>query len=349
MLTNRLLFRRFNSWIAANGFYLSRQAHSLQHPAVLSDAFIFSRTPRLMSHASTIVSTGNTLVAAWFSGSLESRPDVGIALSINNGEGWDTPRIVATGKQPDSTQYACWNPVLFQPKDGPLLLFYKVGKDPKRWWGMQQSSHDGGKTWNAPLRLPEGIFGPIKNKPIQLANGELLSPSSAEHNGWRTHVERSSDLCTTWRRSRPLNDGITLAAIQPSILQHGNGNLQLLYRTSHGWIAESWSDNHGEAWSQLRLTSLPNPNSGTDAVSLRDGRQLLVYNRSARRRSPLNIALSHDGRLWHDSLVIARGFGEYSYPAVIQTQDGLVHITYSWNLCRVRHVVIDPEKLPHSS
>ena len=95
----------------------------------------------------------------------------------------------------------------------------------------------------------------------------------------------------------------------------------------------------------MRLTSLKNPNSGTDAVTLADGRQLLVYNRSSSRRTPLNVALSHDGRTWRDCLVLARGFGEYSYPAVIQTGDGLVHITYSWNLSRIRHVVIDPRKL----
>ena len=80
-------------------------------------------------------------------------------------------------------------------------------------------------------------------------------------------------------------------------------------------------------------------------MSLADGRQLLVYNRSSRRRTPLVIALSHDGKSWRDRLVLARGFGEYSYPAVIQTDDGLVHITYSWNLSRIRHVVIDPDKL----
>ena len=142
-----------------------------------------------------------------------------------------------------------------------------------------------------------------------------------------------------------MNDGRTIAAIQPSILLHSNERMQLLCRTKQGRIAEIWSSDGGGAWREARLTSLPNPNSGTDAVSLADGRSLLVYNRSSSWRSPLNVALSEDGQSWQDVLTLASGLGEYSYPAVIQTADGLVHITYSWNLSHIRHTVIDPTKL----
>jgi len=235
--------------------------------------------------------------------------------------------------------------VLFQPASGPLLLFYKVGKNPRTWWGMCTESSDHGQTWKTPERLADGILGPIKNKPVQLANGELLSPSSTESEYWRVHVEHSTNLGDSWKRALPINHSGDLAAIQPSILTHAEGILQIMCRTRHKRIAESWSSDGGKTWSELQLTSLKNPNSGTDAVSLADGRQLLVYNRSSRRRTPLVVALSHDGRNWRDSLVLAHGFGEFSYPAVIQTDDGLVHITYSWNLSRIRHVVIDPEKL----
>jgi len=37
--------------------------------------------------------------------------------------------------------------------------------------------------------------------------------------------------------------------------------------------------------------------------------------------------------------------GEYSYPGVIQTSDGLVHIVYTWKRQRIKHVVVDPTKL----
>ena len=111
--------------------------------------------------------------------------------------------------------------MLFQPKTGPLLLFYKVGPSPDAWWGMLQTSDDDGKTWSAARRLPDGILGPIKNKPVQLASGDLLCPSSTEHDGWRVHFERTADLGRTWSRTEPVNDGKQIAAIQPSILFRG--------------------------------------------------------------------------------------------------------------------------------
>jgi predicted neuraminidase len=345
MITNRLIFRRVGSWIAAAGARRSRRTLAGREPAILSDEFIFTRTPVAMSHASSIAKCGESLVAAWFAGSLESRPDVGIWIARNDGHGWSTPVEVAHGGQEDGTRHACWNPVLFQPAAGPLLLFYKVGRNPRSWRGMCMASSDRGRSWTPPQRLPDGILGPIKNKPVQLAGGVVLSPSSVEDDGWRIHLERGSGLHGSWERGRPLNDGRTVAAIQPSILTHRDGRLQLLSRTRHGRIAETWSHDDGVTWSEIRLTALPNPNSGTDAVSLADGRHLLVYNRSRYRRSPLVIALSRDGKHWQDALVLARGAGEYSYPAVIQAPDGLVHVTYTWNLSRIRHVVIDPARL----
>jgi len=92
----------------------------------------------------------------------------------------------------------------------------------------------------------------------------------------------------------------------------------------------------------MRATLLQNPNSGIDAAMLRDGRALLVYNDTSRGRSPLNVAVSADGREWKNVVTLESQPGEYSYPAIIQTSDGLVHITYTWKRERVRHVVLNP-------
>ena len=346
MFTRRLVFRRFLSAVAA-GLYPLRPASPLTLArGMVSADFIFTRAPFAMAHASTIAQTDHGLLAAWFGGSLESRPDVAIWLSRRDGGGWSQPERIATGMQDDGTCYPCWNPVLFQPRRGPLMLFYKVGAAIKSWWGMVMTSADGGLTWSDPQRLPDGIFGPIKNKPVQLDDGTLLSPSSTEHDRWRVHVERSNDLGVNWESLAPVPNGSQVFAIQPSILLHADGRLQLLCRSKQRSIAESWSGDGGFTWSRLDLTGLPNPNSGTDAVTLADGRQLLVYNHSARNRSPLNVALSEDGERWRTVLTLEKpGLGEYSYPAVIQGADGLVHVTYSWLLCRIKHVVLDPEKL----
>ncbi len=231
------------------------------------------------------------------------------------------------------------------------MLFYKVGPSPSTWWGMLTTSSDDGKTWSAPRRLPEGILGPIKNKPVQLANGDILSPSSSEGaNGWRVHFERSADGGQTWTTSGPVNDGKTIGAIQPSILFHGKNKLQVIGRTRQGRLFDIWSKDGGQTWGKMTLTEMPNPNSGTDAVTLQDGRQLLVYNHNPNHkgRSPLNLAVSKDGKEWLAAMVIEDEPGApngFAYPAMIQTSDGLVHLTYTWRREKIKHVVVDPAKL----
>lgn len=321
-------------------------------PGVLLTEFLYQKAPFPQCHASTIAQSGSTLVAAWFGGTAEGKPDVGIWVSRNESDRWSEPAEVANGISPDAKRYPCWNPVLFQVDSGPLLLFYKVGPSPARWWGMLLRSVDGGRSWSRPEHLPNNILGPIKNKPVMLKDGRLLCGSSTEHQGWTDHMEWTPDLGRTWQRTGPLNAPEQFGAIQPTILVHPNQNLQILSRTRQGRISETWSDDGGHSWSPMRLTDLPNPNSGIDAVTLADGRQLLVYNHTGvpegkhgGRRYPLNVAVSQDGKLWKAALVLETGPGEFSYPAVIQTRDGLVHATYTFNRTRIKHVVLDPNKL----
>jgi predicted neuraminidase len=227
-----------------------------------------------------------------------------------------------------------------------MMLFYKIGPDPKSWWGMLMTSSDSGNNWSAPRRLPENIIGPVKNKPVQLASGDILCGSSTEDSGWQVHFERTPDLGKTWQIVGPVNRPNEIGAIQPSILFHPGHRLQAVGRTRQGRIFQTWSEDNGKTWDEMTLTGLPNPNSGTDAVTLRDGRQLLVYNHTTKGRSPLNIAVSADGRLWQAALTLEdEPGGEFSYPAVIQTSDGLVHIVYTWNRRRIKHVVVEPGRL----
>ena len=309
--------------------------------------FIFETAPFESAHASTIAETPGGLVAAWFAGTREGASDVGIWLSRRQGGTWSAPVEVATGVQPDGSRFPTWNPVLFELRSGELALFYKVGPNPRTWWGMFRTSSDAGRTWSAAQRLPDGILGPIKNKPVRLADGTIIAPSSTETpttpSTWRVHFERSRDNGKTWTVSRP-RDGAPVDAIQPSILVHSDGKLQAVGRTRSGRIFETWSSDRGDTWSAVSLIDLPNPSAGTDAVTLKDGRHLLVYNHTPKGRTPLNIALTSDGRTWKTVHVLESDAGEYSYPAVIQTADGLVHITYTWRRLRIKHVVIDPAK-----
>ncbi|MBI3863900.1 MAG: exo-alpha-sialidase [Planctomycetia bacterium] len=323
-------------------------------PGLLKSEFVYETAPFPSCHASTIVETTNgKLVSAFFAGTDERDPDVGIWVCRLVDGKWTLPVEVANGVQADGKRHPCWNPVLFQPRPAgdaarsklPLLLFYKVGPSPSTWWGMLRTSDDDGQTWSEARRLPDGIWGPIKNKPVQLASGDILCPTSSEHDGWRVHFERTSDLGKTWTRTEPLNDGKKIGAIQPSVLFLGGDKLLALGRTQQKKIYRIASNDAGKTWGELTLTSLPNPNSGTDAVTLKDGTHLLVYNHTPRGRTPLNMAVSRDGAEWGAALVLESEPGEYSYPAVIQTSDGLVHVTYTWKRQRVRHAVIDPAKL----
>ncbi|QDT31127.1 sialidase family protein [Thalassoglobus polymorphus] len=322
-------------------------AQAEEHPSIEVSEFVFEDVPFPQCHASTIIEkpTGG-LMAAWFGGTREKDKDVGIWVSEKDSSGnWSAPVEVANGIQHDDLRYPCWNPVLVNNHDEPgkISLYYKCGPSPSEWWGMLMT-HDE-KGWSFPRRLPEGIDGPVKNKPLRLEDGTLLCGSSTEYDGWRVHFEVTKDDGKTWKRIGPINDGKEFNIIQPSILQHKDGSLQILCRSREGSVVTSWSKDQGQTWSKPERTSLPNPNSGTDAVTLQDGRQLIVYNDTPKGRSPLNVAISEDGIHWENKVTLESEKGEYSYPAVIQAKNGDIHITYTWKRQRIKHVALDPEKL----
>jgi predicted neuraminidase len=314
-------------------------------PIVLSE-IIGARAPFRSAHASTIVETRDGLVAAWFAGSGEGNPDVGIWASRRDGSGWSEPAEVADGRQPDGTRHPCWNPVLFQPSKGPLVLFYKVGPSPSEWWALARTSTDGGRSWSEAVRLPAGILGPIRAKPVELPGGDVLAGSSTEDTGWVVHMERwtPGDLASpaAWKKTGPLNDPGEFEAIQPTILVHSPKRLQALCRSRQRVITQIWSEDGGATWGRMTATALPNPSAGIDSLRLADGRFLLVDNPTTRGRSPLEVAVSADGASWRRALLLEDSPGEYSYPAAIQARDGRVHVTYTWKRERIKHVALDP-------
>jgi predicted neuraminidase len=317
--------------------------------------------PTAECHASTIAEVDGGLIAAWFGGSYERHNDVGIWVSFYEKGIWSKPVEVANGFQHDSLRYPTWNPVLFKPSNGPLMLFYKVGPNPREWWGMLTTSENNGRSWSTPRRLGKNsaigdLLGPVKNKPVQLNDGTILCPSSTEieqgdKDIWKVHFEATRDFGKTWEVIGPVNDGVAFGAIQPSILSYKDGRLQILCRTQQKVIGQSWSSDNGKTWSKMTATDLPNPNAGTDAVTLKDGRQLLVYNHAIndgpypKGREIINVAVSSDGTSWKPVMTLEQQQGEFSYPAVIQTSDGLVHITYTYQRLSIKHLTIDPSKL----
>ncbi|WP_031498923.1 sialidase family protein [Bryobacter aggregatus] len=315
--------------------------------AQIQQGFIYESAPFPECHASTIVETApGEFYAAWFGGTKEGAKDVAIWGARLKDGAWSAP--VELAREKDQSTY---NPVLFFTKDKKLWLFYKHGLHPKTWNGAKISSLDGGRTWSEKEYLPAGLYGPIKNKPLVLADGTVVSGTSVESDhAWTAWVERSTDNAQTWTKHGPIvYPAEARGIIQPTIVPIGKNTLRMYIRSTKkiGFITYADSKDGGKTWSSAKITNLPNPDSGIDAVALKDGRIVLIYNHTSSGRSPLNIAVSKDGDKWTAPIVLESEPGEYSYPAIIQAADGKVHATWTWHRKKVKHAVIPLESLPN--
>jgi predicted neuraminidase len=321
-------------------------AKSLGSDSIITQEFIYDEAPFPKCHASTIVETADGLLCAWFGGSDEGKRDVSIWLSrFEKGE-WTRPAMVVDGVQADGTRHPCWNPVLVA-SGRDVTLYFKVGPSPSKWWGERIQSSDGGRNWSQREKLPAEYLGPIKNKPLRLTDGTLVCGSSTEHDGWRLHFELYDKQGKPLARVEPQDNRAAPQAIQPGLLKLKDDTIVALCRPRlPGGLIETRSSDGGKTWSQGKRNTLPNPGSGIDALTLADGRHLVIYNHTIAGRSPLNIAMAADDKLaWQAAVELENMPGEYSYPAIIQTSDGLVHATYTWKRTNVRHAVIDPARL----
>ena len=324
---------------------------TLVSAAVVSE-FIYTEAPFPSVHASTVVELKNgDVLAAWFGGSGEGKPDVAIWSSRRSNGQWSTP--VELVREPE---IACYNPVLFYSADSKLWFYYKFGPHPNVWSAGRRFSTDEGKTWSAVEHLPAGLYGPIRAKPLVLPDGTIVSGTSVEsYRSWAAWIERSTDDGQTWSRIGPIAAPDDPAAksgnygiIQPSVVQLKNGTLRLYARSTPqiGKICVADSKDGGLHWSAVRTLDLPNPNSGIDAVAMRDGRVVIIFNNTTKGRTPLNLAISADGEHFRVFQTLESDPGEFSYPSMIQASNGDLHATYTWNRKRIRHIRIPLADVP---
>ena len=329
--------------------------HTVTTTPVVTDEFLYTSSAFPECHSATIAETDNgDLVATYFGGTKERNPDVCIWVSRKErgSDTWTAPQQVADGIICDTLRKACWNPVIFKRPDGVLVIYFKIGSNVADWSGWQVTSYDNGLTWSRRQPLPDGFLGPVKNKPT-LSHGRLIAPASVEKGGWRLYFEYSDDMGTTWQRTAYVEADSGIMAIQPAILTLPDGRLQAVARTRNRQVAVTYSDDNGLTWSRLTLSDVPNNNSGLDALTLSDGRHAMICNDwpipstlQKGARTPLSLLLSDDGTTWHHALTIEDSpVSQYSYPSIIQTADGKIHLIYTWRRQRIKHVVLDPSLL----
>lgn len=338
---------------------LAFATHALGQEFARGLIFEPGNVPFVSAHASTIVELKDgSLMAAWFGGTGEGNPDVAIWTSrARSGQSpvWSPPEELA--REPG---VPCWNPVLFHTTDGRLWLYYKFGSSPDTWTAARKHSEDDGKTWSLAEHLPAGLIGPVRAKPLVLSDGTIVSGSSTEaYHSWAVWIERSIDAGKTWTRTGPIvpppsaiktradkgttpnpahvpgsqDADETTGIIQPSVVSLRGNHLRFYARSTANIariiVADSFDD--GLTWTGVRPLDLPNPNSGIDAIALKDGRVVLVFNNTTTGRTPLNLGVSDDGEHFKIFATLEDGPGEYSYPAIIQGNDGDLYITYTWN------------------
>ncbi len=314
----------------------------------VNESFVFNKKVTINSHAATVVETKpNNLLAAWFGGMHEGANDVGIYAASYNANRWSTPVCLIKPLIREQDTLPCWNPVLFKSQSNTLYLFYKIGKNPREWFGAMLTSKDGGATWSQPQYLPEGILGPIKNKPVEIKQGVLLcgsSTESAKNNEWRVHVEQYIENTGKWHKT-PIENKKNFDIIQPTFLVHSDSIIQMLCRSKHNKLVSSWSNDYGNSWKHTDTIDVVNSNSGIDALSLGKKTFLLVNNPLPQGsnwyngRNILDVEYSNDGLNWERILTLEnKQEGQFSYPAIIQTEDKKIHVLYTYNREYIKHV-----------
>ena len=264
---------------------------------------------------------------AWFGGTREGATDVGI---------WVSRRATASGRrrskwphgvQPDGARHPDLESGAVPARDGALTLFYKVGPSPQTWWGMVRTSRDGGRTWSDAAPPAGRHPRPIKNKPVQLADGTLSRRAAPSRpNGRARGACTSSARPTAARRGRACPAAERRrSADRRDPAEHPRSSAAAGCRRSaargRGGVRDVVDDG-GKTWTPLALTTLPNPSAGTDAVTLQRRPASARLQPHARRDDAAERRDLARRQAWEAALVLESEAGEYSYPAVIQTATG---------------------------
>ncbi|HEY2325507.1 MAG TPA: sialidase family protein [Thermoanaerobaculia bacterium] len=311
-------------------------------------------------HGATMLELPNrTLAAAWYGGTDEIMPDVKIYLSIydQRANTWSVPAAIESAQHAKKSLglvKSIGNPVLYHDRNDYKLFF--VGVVAGGWSGgtiCMKSSPDL-VHWSAPVHVVSsplfdlGML--VRAAPVPFDDGTIALPvyhqlnakwsaiARVDSEGHVLDLARIADL-------RPL--------LQPWLVQTSATDAVAFLRFSHPHqpFAVTMSKTHdaGAHWSDVVPTPLVHRDSQVSGVLLSDNSMLVFYNGSAWDRRDLSVARTTDGgKHWswpyhieHDTTgndIVRR---EYSYPYVYRTRDGNIHVLYTWQRTRIRHLTFN--------
>jgi predicted neuraminidase len=313
---------------------------------------IFDEIPGVpVHHCSSITEAPNgDLLVSWYGGSYESSDDQVIFLCRRpkGSHEWSKPRLLlrSPGKPPGNAvlftdgRKRVW--LVWGRMEGEQPMVRGTGWDACRLF--YRTSDDNGVTWTPDKPFFHDTLGWLpRNLTIRLRDGSLILPISDERNGGGVDLSfflSTRDNGETWTKS-----GVMRGGEQPTFIERDDSSL-LAYLRVRPKIVAAESRDGGQTWTNPAPTRWNNPDSGISMRKLANGHVLLVFNNQSDSRTPLHIARStDDGRSWSEPLKLETAPGEYSYPSVLQTSDGMIHVIYTFRRYSIKHLEFNEDWL----
>lgn len=315
-------------------------------------SFVFDELPGVpVHHCSTLAEAPNgDILCLWYGGSYESAEDQALYLARlpKGARTWEAPeRMLWNPEQPPG------NAVIFRTPDNKVGVVWgrmEQSRPLRRGsgWGQcrlfYRTSGDNGHTWSTDAEIPDSFGSLPRNVPLTLQDGRFALPISGESpKGEGPFLLYLGADGATWSQG-----GVMERGSQPTVIQRDNGELLALLRGKPR-ISSSTSSDGGQTWSPVTRTELKNPGAGIAMTRLKSGRVVLVFNDTDQSdRYPLSIIQSTDGgRTWEEQRTLEADWGEFSYPCIIQTSDGMIHVSYTYRRYTIKHCAFDEGWLTH--
>ena len=335
---------------AAPSFAAPAPAATLELPA----EFALEKLPAVApyAHSASLAELADgRLAAVWYAGSREAAGDVAIWFSARDGSGWSAPRTAATRAATAAATRAyvsfLGNPVLYAEK-GRLHLWY--GSVGFGGWSGSSINHsvsgDGGDSWSPAEKLVASPFlnisTAVRAPPVALADGGVGLPVYHELFVNRGEWLRLSADGRILGKARMPSER---PGLQPAAAALDGRRALALLRdggSGDGRVMADATVDGGLSWQASASPPIANPNASVALLRLASGRLLLAANPlTGGARYELALFLSGDeGETWTPARVVEddpERKAEYSYPSLLQTRDGRIHLAYSWRSQTIAH------------